>query len=39
MSKVDVFGSVLESFENENMKLYCIDMIKLMPATDSAYGS
>lgn len=31
MSKVDVFGSVLESFENENMKLYCIDMIKLMP--------
>ena len=31
MSKVDVFRSVLESFENESMRLYCIDMIKLMP--------
>lgn len=34
MSKTDVFKSVLEKFEDEDMKAYCVDMINLMPDYD-----
>lgn len=31
MSKTDVFKSVLDRFETESLKAYCMDMINLMP--------